>query len=128
MNYVKTAGQTGILFGFSTAGIYLQKAANLQVPGSIIGMIFLFVLLRIGWFRAEWIQAGSSFLLKNLSLLFVPGTVGLIDYLHLFNGSGIMSLAAAFISTFLVMAVSAFMTEKSLQRKKKKQSREGYES
>ncbi|MBS2970071.1 CidA/LrgA family protein [Metabacillus sp. KIGAM252] len=128
MMYARIAIQVALLFGISIAGMFIQRLTHLQVPGSMIGMIMLFCLLRAGWMKPEWIREGSSFLLRNLTLLFVPGTVGLIQYLHLFEGKGILSAAAALISTFLVMSLSAWMTEKSLERKAAKSGREGLES
>ncbi|MTH55623.1 CidA/LrgA family protein [Bacillus mangrovi] len=110
--------QTAILFGFSALGAVIQKAANLQIPGSIIGMLLLFLFLRAGWIKPVWIKEGSSFLLNYLTLLFVPGTVGLVQYLHLFEGRGALSLAAALISTFFVMAASSLLAEKSLSSKR----------
>ncbi|AZB43992.1 CidA/LrgA family protein [Bacillus sp. FJAT-42376] len=127
MKYSTIALQTAVLFGFSLAGMLIQKLTHLKVPGSIIGMILLFALLRAGWVKTEWIREGSSFLLKNLTLLFVPGTVGLIQYLHLFEGKGILSLAAALISTFLVMSLSSWGTEQLLERKAAKHGEEGTE-
>ncbi|KZZ85718.1 CidA/LrgA family protein [Bacillus sp. SJS] len=128
MLYVKIAIQVALLFGISMTGMYIQRVSHLQMPGSMIGMILLFCLLRAGWMKPEWVREGSSFLLRNLTLLFVPGTVGLIQYLHLFEGKGILSAAAAFLSTFLVMSLTAWMTEKSLKRKAAKSRRKGLES
>lgn len=53
----------------------------------------------------------GSFLLKNLPILFIPATVGIIDYLNLFKGFGIITLFIAFCSTMIVMVASAYISD-----------------
>jgi len=99
-------------------GEWIQIISHIPIPGSIIGMMLLFVALSLNVIKREWLSSGSSFLLKNLPLLFVPATVGIIDYLDLFKGVGFISLIISFVSTMLVFITSAMVSEKMLKRGK----------
>ena len=63
------------------AGEFIADAANLPVPGPVIGLILLFVILQLRAPRADssLVQAADG-LLKHLQLLFIPVGVGVIAY------------------------------------------------
>ncbi len=50
-------------------------------PGSIIGMLILFLLLNFQLVRMHWIEPSASLLLRHMALLFIPVAVGLLAYL-----------------------------------------------
>lgn len=87
------------------------------MPGSIIGMLLLFGLLMTGKFKAAWVEKGASFLLAHLSLLFIPITVGVIDFFDLFKGRGLFSIIVVSLSTILVMVTSSFVSQWLAERK-----------
>ncbi len=91
---------------------------HIPIPGSIIGMMILFVGLAFNLIKRDWLSIGSSFLLKNLPILFVPATVGVIDYLDLFKGLGLISIIISFVSTMVVLITSAIVSDRMLQRGK----------
>ncbi|WP_017756165.1 CidA/LrgA family protein [Calidifontibacillus oryziterrae] len=103
--------QITILYLFYYIGLWIQKAFHLPIPGSIMGMLLLFLLLLTKKFKAKWIHKGASFMLSHLPLLFVPVTVGVVEYLHLFKGRGLFSVLVVVISTFLVMVASAMISQ-----------------
>jgi holin-like protein len=79
-------------------------------------MILLFGALHFKIVKREWFSLGGSLLLKHLPLLFIPATVGVIDYLDLFKGSGLITIGIAFLSTVIVMITSAFISDVLLTR------------
>ncbi len=100
-------------------GEWLQLISKIPVPGSIIGMVLLFLALTFKVINREWLSLGSALLLKNLPLLFVPATVGVIDFLELFKGYGFLSLIISFVSTILVFITSSIISEKMVKGEKK---------
>ncbi|MEB2426693.1 CidA/LrgA family protein, partial [Klebsiella pneumoniae] len=52
-------------------------------PGSIIGMLILFVLLALHILPPQWVNPGCNILIRYLALLFVPIGVGVMQYWEL---------------------------------------------
>jgi holin-like protein len=121
--------QLGILYGIYYIGSTIQSLLDLSVPGSIIGMLILFVLLQLKVVKEKWLSLGAPFLLSRLPLLFLPATVGLINYLPFFRGKGLLSVAIVIVSTFMVMVISARVSDfLSTRSDKKKDVRSGIEA
>ncbi|MEH7379605.1 CidA/LrgA family holin-like protein [Bacillus sp. JJ1533] len=119
MKYVKICIQIAFLYLIYWVGTLIQGLLHTSIPGSIIGMIFLFILLHTRLIKEKWLGDGAQFLLNILALLFVPATVGIMDYLSFFNGKGIITVAIVLVSTFLVMLISSVVGEKIATRKEK---------
>ncbi|MCC3358005.1 CidA/LrgA family protein [Bacillus sp. REN16] len=118
MRSVKICIQIAILYLIYWVGTLIKGLLHTSIPGSIIGMILLFLLLQTKMIKEKWLGEGAQFLLTYLALLFVPATVGIIDYLPYFNGGGIITVAIVLVSTFLVMFISGIVGEKMATRKK----------
>jgi holin-like protein len=116
MKYVKMSLQIFCLYIIYRIGVMIQSLADLPIPGSIIGMILLFGALYFKVVKREWFLLGSTLLLKQLPLFFIPATVGVIEYLDLFKGSGLITIGIALISTVVVMIVSSFMSDSLLAK------------
>jgi holin-like protein len=89
------------------AGEALVRLLGLAVPGPVIGMVLLFAVL---WFRGSAPPALSETaggILKNLSLLFVPAAVGIIQHAGRIRAEWLAIAAALIVSTLLTMAVAA---------------------
>ena len=94
------------LLSYQLVGEIVVRAANLSVPGPVLGMLLLFVtlLLRGGTFGD--LAEVSSGLLAHLSLLFVPAGVGVMRYLPLLRSEGLALGAVLVLSTLLTLAVT----------------------
>ena len=99
----KIVAQIVLLYILHSIGITIQKLLDVPIPGSIIAMLLLFLLLTTNVINDKWLADGGQFLLSHLPLLFVPATVGIIDYLPLFKGSGVLSVIIVVVSTVMVM-------------------------
>ncbi|WP_102345235.1 CidA/LrgA family protein [Bacillus sp. Marseille-P3661] len=119
MKGIQIIFQILILYGFYYLGSWVQVTFQLLMPGSIIGMLLLFCLLCTKIFKLNWIDQGASFLLTHLSLLFVPVTVGIVDFFDLFRGKGLLSVVVIIVSTITVMVVSAVVSQ-AIARKSEK--------
>ncbi len=100
-----------ILYIFNLIGIWLKELLNLSVPGSVIGLLLLFILLMTNILKVEWIEAGAQFLVSNLVFFFIPATVGIINYFDLFKGKGALLILIVLISTILVMTSSGLVSQ-----------------
>ncbi|AIQ49817.1 holin [Paenibacillus sp. FSL R7-0273] len=83
---------------------------HLPIPGSIIGMLILFLLLEAGAVRLSWVEVGASWLLAELLLFFIPSAVGVMKYTSLLEVNGLQVLAVVLVGTFAVMAGSGLLT------------------
>lgn len=71
----------GLLVAFAALGTALTSALALPLPGSVVGMVLLWGALSLGLVRLHWLGDAADGLLAILGLLFVPATVGFIEYL-----------------------------------------------
>ncbi|MBW8349767.1 CidA/LrgA family protein [Bacillus sp. IITD106] len=115
---VKIIVQIGILYLIFLLGSWIQKTLNLFIPGSIIGMLILFTLLATGIFKQEWIEKGSFLLIKYLPLLFLPVTVGIMNFPELFNGKGVLLIFVILTSTALVMIFTGRLSQRLLRKRR----------
>ena len=67
-----------IFFGFSFVGDTLSNSLHLPVPGSILGMIFLFLALQFKVLKFTDVDEVGSFLINNMTILFLPAGVGIM--------------------------------------------------
>lgn len=67
-----------IILGFSFVGDTLSNSLHLPVPGSILGMIFLFLALQFKVLKFTDVDEVGSFLINNMTILFLPAGVGIM--------------------------------------------------
>src|SRR5699024_1952293 len=106
-----------ILYIFSLVGTWIKDLFNLSVPGSVVGLLLLFILLMTNVIKLEWIEDGAQFLISNLVFFFIPATVGVMNYFDLFKGKGILLILVVFISTILVMGISGLVSQYLVKNK-----------
>ncbi len=106
-----------IIFLFYTLGTLISIAMGELIPGSVIGMVLLFISLLAGWVNPEKIRQVAIFLTGNMALFFVPVGVGLMATTHYFSGALPAIVTTIVISTLLVM-VSVGWIQQLLERKK----------
>ena len=104
MNLLK---QLWLLISLYLLGELIAYLLPSPLPGNVIGFIFLFIALKTGLVKEHSIENVTSFFLKNLAILFIPGGVGLLKVAHLFNGNILKILFILVISTILTMLATA---------------------
>ena len=67
-----------IIFGFSFIGNVISNVFRLPVPGSILGMILLFLALQFKILEFRYVDEAGSFLINNMTILFLPAGVGIM--------------------------------------------------
>ena len=97
-----------ILIVLQLLGTLLVDVSGLPVPGNVVGMVMMFVALRSGLVKVEWVREAAELLLSHLALLFVPAGVGVMVYLDLIAREWLPIVLATVISTFVVIAVTGW--------------------
>ncbi|AEH24115.1 CidA/LrgA family protein [Pyrococcus yayanosii] len=90
-----------IIFGFLFLGQLLEETFNLMAPGSVIGMLFLLLALLTGLVKLEHVEREAEFLVRNMSIMFIPPGVGIIAYAGLLKGN-IVPVSLALVGSFLL--------------------------
>ena len=76
---MKLYAQLMIIFMISLVGEGISSVFHLPVPGSIIGLVLLFLALQFKLLRLRHISMVGNFLLANMTILFLPPAVGIMD-------------------------------------------------
>lgn len=125
MNSVRTIAQIGIIIVFYLAGEAIVNVTGIFVPGSIIGLVLLWLVLYFKLLNVKYIQTGASFLLAFLTLFFIPSTVGVINYPELLTLPGVLLMLAVVVSTLFTIVVtgkvSKYIEKKEVQLKEESQ-------
>lgn len=106
-----------LILVFTFAGKTLQVIFQLPVPGSVIGMLLLFIALITGVVKENQIAQVGDYLLENLSILFLPAGVGLMMYFDLIKGN-ILSLLLILLATFVISLVTVGKVSQWMKKKK----------
>ncbi|GMK42252.1 holin-like protein CidA [Paenibacillus sp. CCS19] len=106
-NLSLTAAQIALLTALALGSDRTAHWLHLPVPGSIIGAIILFALLKSGIVRLGWIERGANWLLAQMLLFFIPPCVGIVQYEDIVRSNGLTLLAAVVGGTIVVMAAIA---------------------
>lgn len=97
------------------AGEVIVRGLGLPMPGPVLGLLFLlllllgrdrFVALARGPLQGDGVENASRGLLANLSLLFVPAGVGVVQKLDLVAAHGIAIAAVLAISVVVILLVT----------------------
>lgn len=96
-----------ILYLCLIIGNLISTLLPFAIPGSIVGMLILFALLAMQIIPAHWAQPGCSILLKNMTILFVPIGVGIMNYYDLLSKQMVPIIVSCVVSTLIVMVVVA---------------------
>src|SRR5690625_5078432 len=60
-------------------GELISRHLPFPVPGSVIGLILMFILLYSKMIRLEWVDDAAGLLLAFLGMFYVPYGVGIIE-------------------------------------------------
>ena len=111
MKIIRIIAQVGLLYLFYLVGDYVQKLFHLPIPGSIVGLLLLFILLLCKVVPVSWIENGAVSVLSYLPLFFIPATAGIIDHLGIFSGRGLLLITILILSTALTIGAAAHSSQ-----------------
>lgn len=91
------------------AGEVLVRSFGVPFPGPVLGMVLLFGGLLVFKTSAPVLEETADTLLRNLSLLFVPAAVGVIQHGAVLRAHGVAIVLALLLSTIATLAVTALV-------------------
>lgn len=92
-----------IILLFLAVGKVISAQLPIVFPGSIIGLMLLFLGLTTRLIKIEWVLLSANFTLKYMVILFIPLAVGLLNYFDLLLENWMVILFSTFFSSFLIM-------------------------
>lgn len=97
-----------LLFLCQLAGEVVVRTAGIAFPGPVLGMAFMVAGLFWTGRTGATLDAVADGILRNLSLLFVPAAVGVIQQADLIAANWQPIFAALIASTLLTLVVTVF--------------------
>lgn len=92
-----------IVFLVLYSSIFLLRLLNISFPAPILGVIFLFLLLKLKIVKEEFVEDFCNFILKYMILFFIPAFVGIMVYLDIVSKNIWAILLTVFLSTAIVI-------------------------
>ena len=108
---MKYLQQLMIILGAYLLGVIIQTAFNMPIPGTVLGLIILFLGLYSGIIKVEMIEDMCEILISHMSFLFIPAGVGLITSFNLLSGKIIAFSLIILITTVIVWLVTAYVVK-----------------
>jgi holin-like protein len=97
-----------LLFLCQLAGEVLVRALGITFPGPVLGMGLIFAGLMLAGRSFPALDAVADTLLRNLSLLFVPAAVGIVQQTELIAQNWLAIAAAIVLSTAATLVVTVY--------------------
>lgn len=116
---MKILKELSIILGILFFSHIIIEVTRFPIPAPVLGMIVLLFALLTGLIKLGSIEKVSGFLLDNLTLLFIPGGVGLLTSIGLIKGQLLRGLAVVIITMAIGMGVTGITVQ--LLRKAKKE-------
>ena len=104
-----------VIFGFYALGELISSSLSLPVPGSVLGMLLLLLALLTGVVKLEWVEGEAEFIVKNMSVLFIPPGVGILVYIGLIR-SQLFPISVALVLSFLITLLVTTKTVEAARR------------
>lgn len=116
--------QTGIIFAVTLIGEIMAHLIPLPIPGSIYGLVLLFVLLLTGVLKLKHVEGAGSFFLTILPFLFISNCVSLMDSFVLFGDKIVAIVILTIVSTLVVMVVTGGVAQLFINGRNRKMVKE----
>ena len=126
---MKYLNQIGILLGIWAAGEFISQLIKnlINIPGSIVGMVILFLLLESKILAEDKIKDLADFFLSNMGIFFIPAGVSLIKSLGLIKENAVLLLSCIIIINVAVMIGSGRSVDIMIKLKEKKEKKSAEE-
>ena len=120
MKYIK---QFLIILLISFIGELFNNLVPLPIPGSIYGMIIIFILLCTGIIKLNQIKDVGRFLLSILPMMFIPSAVGIMSQIEQIESIWLEILIVTIVTTFIVMGISGTVTQLVIRLKQRRKDK-----
>ena len=107
------------IFLFYFLGQMCSMLIGGYIPGSVLGMILLFLSLFFKILKPEYVKDAATIITKNMAVFFVPVSVGLMAYAEVLSKSIWAIAFAIIISTTLTIITVAIVQERMEKRRER---------
>ncbi len=122
---MKYLGQFCIIAVVSFSGEVLKELIPLPVPGSVYGLLIMFLLLLTGVLQFSQVEDVADWMISIMPIFFIPPTVLLITVV---GGLSMISIVAvvviSIISTVVVMVVTGHTSQAVIRYQRKRERNE----
>lgn len=98
-------------------GTTLQTWLHLSIPGSVIGMILLFLMLTSGVLPVAWVQPSASLFIRYMVFLFIPISVGLMTHFETLIHNAFSIFISIIVGSTLVLICMGLILDRALAKK-----------
>ncbi|MBR4035215.1 MAG: CidA/LrgA family protein [Oscillospiraceae bacterium] len=113
MKFIK---QLAVIILVCFAGELVRYIIPLPVPGSIWGLVLMFILLVSGVIKLEKVETAADFLIDCMPIMFVPGGVGLMRSRSTLKSMLPAAVCSIVLVTPFVMLVTGKVTQLIIER------------
>lgn len=113
MKFIK---QLAVIVFVCFAGELIRHIIPLPVPGSIWGLVLMFILLVTGVIKLEKVETAADFLVDCMPIMFVPGGVGLMRSWSTLKSMLPAAVCSIVVVTPFVMRVTGKVTQRFIER------------
>ena len=120
MKYLR---QFGIILAVTCAGEIMKYFIPLPIPGSIYGLILMFVLLLTKVIKVDHVKETGEFLIEIMPLMFIPAGVGLMTSWGALKPILVPVIVILVATTILAMGIGGRVTQSIMRSKHKKEEK-----
>ncbi|AWX14591.1 hypothetical protein CEP49_00240 [Mergibacter septicus] len=106
-----------IIGGMLYLGDWIRYFLPIGVPASIWGLLLLFIALTLRLIQPQWIAPVALPLMKYMSVLFIPVSVGIINYFDLLVEQAKSLLLPNILSTCITVVITGILAEYLFSRR-----------
>ncbi len=117
MKYLK---QLAIIFAVSFLAELLEYLIPLPIAASVYGLLLMLLGLTTHIIPLKQVEETADFLADNMSVMFIPATVGIIACTEELKAMAIPMLLACLVITVLVMVVTGCAAQGIIRMGRKK--------
>ena len=100
-----------IILAHLVVGNLLSSLIGGFIPGSVIGMVLMFISLLTGIVKDHQIRTVATFLTDNMTMFFLPAFMGIMDLWGIIKMNIVAWVVVVIVSTLLVLLSTAFMQD-----------------
>lgn len=101
-----------VIYACLFAGNALADLLPMVIPGSVVGMLILFILLTLQIVPVHWVKPGCNLLISHMALLFVPIGVGVMQYFDVISQQFSPIIVSCVISTAITLLVVGYSSHR----------------
>lgn len=108
------------LFSLLGDGVSILISNFVAIPGSVIGMVLLFIALHFNWLKLSQVEEVGTWLTDNMAILFVPAGVGLMTNFDLLANVWLHLLIIMVVTVTIMMSFVGRFVQKMMKKSEQK--------